>query len=175
MYSVRILAFILLGAAIGVAVGWTLAPRLRTGSGDPEQQLRARAAEYYAASRRLDKWTMVRAFTPARQLEETDVLRRDADATSKAAAKLSADNRRDAELTAAGIKPEALDVQLEGDWAVTRGNYSLIVGDKKIEQLLDPLVWVRHGGQWWVYDFKLYERNTYGHPPDFALELDPLR
>jgi hypothetical protein len=67
----RTLIFILIGAVLGVAVGYTLAPRMHAPHLGKEELLRQRAVQYYAASRRLDRLAMFRLSTPARQLTQT--------------------------------------------------------------------------------------------------------
>ena len=101
----RIFIFILLGAAIGIAIGWQLAPRAERSAGDPETLLRQRATGFYAASRRLDKQSMVEMYSPARQLDEAEELQQEADAVAKAAASVGAEARKEAVQTAVGIKP----------------------------------------------------------------------
>jgi hypothetical protein len=171
----RSFAYVLAGTLLGIGLGWLLAPRMHAPAGDTEELLRARATEYYRASRLLDREAMVRMFTPARQLAETTELRQEAEATRAAAAKLSETERKEAAETAAGIKPGELVVELEGDWAVTGGMYQLVVVGSRITSPLEQLVWVRHGGQWWVYAFTPDERNHYGHPPDFAMQYEQQR
>jgi hypothetical protein len=164
---------ILLGLAVGALVGYLLAPKMHVPRMDKKQLLVQRAVQYYAASRRLDRWTMVRMFTPARQIEQADKLRDEAEGIARAAAARSADERKEAEETAGGIKAADLDVQIEGNWAVTSGNYDLIAFGQHIPAALDRIAWVYDDGQWWQYNFENVERNSYGHPPDFAMDLDP--
>ena len=128
-----------------------------------------------AASRRLDRWGMVRMFTPANQLEKADKLRKEAEDTAANADKRPADEKKEAEETASGIKPEDIEVKVEGNWATTSGKYTLIVQGTRIPSQLDRVVWVYNGGQWWQYNFEVAERNTYGHPPNFAMDLDPWK
>jgi hypothetical protein len=175
MYSLRVFLSILLGLAIGALVGYLLAPKMHVPHVGKEELLRQRAVEFYAASRRLDRWTMVRMFTPARQLEQADKLRKDAEGIVKAAEARSANEKKEAEETASGIKAGDIKVQLEGNWAVTSGKYNIVAFGTNVPAQLDRLVWVYDGGQWWQYNFELPERNAYGHPPDFAMDLDPWK
>jgi hypothetical protein len=172
---VRILISILLGLAVGAVAGWLLAPRMHVPRMGKEELLRQRAVAYYAASRRLDRLGMLRLTTPARQLAQADKLREDARKIAETAARQPADQRREAEETAAGIKPEDIEVQLEGNWATTTGKYNLIIAGQKIPSQLDRTLWVYDDGQWWQYSFEPPERNAYGHPPDFAMDMDPWK
>jgi hypothetical protein len=118
---------------------------------------------------------MERMFTPARQLDEADTLQKDATATIKVAAKDSADEKKERQQTADSIKAKDLEVHMEDDWAVTGGKYDLVAFGKHIPSRLDQAVWVYRDGQWWIYSFKPVERNAYGNPPDFAMDLDPQK
>jgi gas vesicle protein len=173
--ALRIFLMILIGLAVGAVAGWQLAPRMDVPRVDKETLLRQRAAEFYAASRRLDKWTMVRMYTPARQFEDAEKLRTEAENAARTAQKQSAEAKREQEQTAASITPESLEVRIERDWATTGGSYSLVAFDQQIPAQLDRTLWVFDAGQWWVYSWEIVERNAYGHQPDFAMDLDPTR
>jgi hypothetical protein len=171
----RVFLCIVIGLALGGLVGYLLAPKMQAPRISKQQLLEQRAVEFYAASRRLDRWAMARMFTPARQLQQADKLREEAEAVAKAAAARSATEKKEAEETARGVTAEDLEVQVEGNWAVTSGKYELIVSGQKIPSRLDRIVWVFDDGQWWQYNFEVVERNSYGHPPDFAMDLDPWK
>jgi hypothetical protein len=171
----RILLTILIGLALGAAGGWLLAPRMDVPRLGKEELLRQRALEYYQASRRLDRLTMAQMFTPARQLEQADELRKEAEQVATRAAAQSEQMRKEAEETARGVQAKNLRLEIEGDWAVTSGSYEIVAFKQRVEAQLDRVAWVYDDGQWWQYNFELVERNAYGNPPDLAMGLDPWK
>jgi len=171
----RIVVAIVLGVLLGGGVGYLLAPRAPNPwrRGSLEQQLRAKATDYYRASRQLDQLKMEQMYTPVRQLEEADKLKEQAAKTAKMESHATASDRHEQEESALSIKPEKLEVLLDGSWAVTAGKYTLYAFGKQIPSRLDPAVWVYSEGQWWIYSFTDAERLHYGNPPDIAMRYDP--
>jgi hypothetical protein len=169
---VRIAVGLLLGALLGLGLGWALAPRHQPAPGDREAQLRHRATEFYRASRTLDKLRMSQLFTPARQQALTETLLKEAENSRKLYESMTPEVKREMQATAQTVQPDKLELRVEGDWAVTTGPYVLHADGNELKQRLDETVWVYDRGDWWVFGFHLSEYNTYGNPPDFALQLE---
>lgn len=162
---------LLVGALIGAAAGYLTAPRYRPPADAGEGQLRARAAQFYRASQLMDFWTMARLYTPAWQLADADSLREQALEKQRIYSTFEDKTRADMERTAGSITADTVEVEREGDWAVTRGKTILYEGDLEIPFPLEAVVWVLTGGDWWVYQYENPELQAYGSPPDFAREL----
>jgi len=162
---------VLVGALGGAAAGWLTAPRYRPTVDCGEQRLRERAAEFYRAAHLMDYRTMVRSYTPAWQQADADNLRKLADDRARMYSTFKDETRTDMQRGADSIAPADIEVEREGDWAVTRGEAVIYEGDLEIPFPLEDLVWLRTGGDWWVYQRKNPELRAYGNPPDFAREL----
>ena len=162
---------VLVGALGGAAAGWLTAPRYQPMVDCGEERLRERAAEFYRAAHLMDYWTMVRHYTPAWQQADADNLRKLADDRLQMYSTFKDKTRADMQRGSDSIAAKDIEVEREGDWAVTRGEAIIYEGDLEIPFPLEELVWLRTGGDWWVYQRKYPELRAYGNPPDFAREL----
>jgi hypothetical protein len=169
------LLLILLLALIGAAAGYFTAPRYRAPANSGEERLRARAEAYYRALQVKDATTIVTSYTPARQLKEREELRQRARHEEQMFSRFepaTQDKLRESSLT---IRADELEVQLEGDWAVTNGNITVHPIETEPERMaqipIGEVVWLRTGGDWWIYEWRMSEIQAYGNPPDFALKL----
>jgi len=169
------LLLILLLALLGAAAGYFTAPRYQAPADGGEGRLRARAEAYYRALQVKDATTIVTSYTPARQVREREELRKRARHEEQVFSRFepaTRDKLRESSLT---IRADELEVRLEGDWAVTNGNITVhpieAEPEKTAEIPIGEVVWLRTGGDWWVYEWRASEIQAYGNPPDFALKL----
>lgn len=175
-WTLRLGIGIVLAAALaGAAAGYLTAARYRPPADDGEGRLRERAAQFYRASQVMDFWSMVRLYTPAWQQADGASLRQQADEKQRIYGTFKDETRADMVRTADSISAADIEVERDGDWAVTRGETILYQGDLEIPFPLNELVWIRTGGDWWVYQRKNPELLAYGNPPDFALKLLKLQ
>lgn len=152
-------------------MGWNSVPHYRPPAGSGETRLRVRAAKYYQASRLFDSLAMAQLYTPAKQLAEQQDLLKDGDKYLASFSLMDESNQASLRKAAQSITPESLDVELEGNWATTWGEYLLPTANSEITVKLDILVWVRSAGDWWIYTWTLPEIAAYGNPPDESYEL----
>lgn len=166
-FTLMFAVLLLLAAGLGLAA----APRYHPPADSGEARLRERAAGFYRAQRLFDYLSIARYFTPARQHVEGIELARFA--AGRAAQRRGFDKQTiaDFEKSAATITPDSIEVELDGDWAVTRCTCTVIVEGVEVPMPLDAEVWVRSGGDWWVYQLTNAELEAYGNPPDFARSL----
>ena len=165
------LLFILVCAATGVVFGWATAPQYRPPEAAGEARLRERAERFYHAMQVFDFLTMSQLYTPARQLADAAELREIATDRADLFLRMQPETRAEQLASVSTIHAAGLDVELEGDWAVTNGTRSIFEGDREIKVALDEVAWVRVVGDWWVYQWKTSELVAYGNPPDFAREM----
>jgi hypothetical protein len=151
--------------------GWQSVPHYSPPPAADEARLRERAAEFYRASRVFDTLTMGRTYTPARQLAETEKLQQDAEEKRRMFEQLDAESRSNLEISATSVDPAALSVEIDGDWAETSGTCTYPAGETEVEVKLERLVWVRSGGDWWVYTWTNPEIAAYGNPSLEAMKL----
>ncbi len=156
----------LLGILLGGGFALATAPRYKAPPAADEARLRERAVEYYKASRLFDYAHLARMFSPANQQLNTEEVQRQ---VAKFGGQfpgfdaLTQKNLRDA---AAGIKPELLELTVDGDWARTGGKGEYPVEDQTVQIPLNDVVWVRTAGDWWVYQLLNPEIQYYGLPPE---------
>ena len=157
----------------GAAAGYFTVPHYYRPHDSGEARLRERAVQYYRDQLTFNLGAMQPLMTPAHQIGSTDALKKLAqknrDETSKARPELV----KAQQALADALKPEALDVQIDGDWAVVGGNYT-VPAEGNNQPLTLPLtksVWVRRAGDWWNFLLEADEVACYGNPPDFAREI----
>ena len=163
---------VILGCAVaGAAAGWLLAPRYTPPADDGEARLRARATEYYRALQTKDLWTINRLYSPARQVADRDDLVKLAEYEAGLFERFQDKTKEQLRGNAAGILPENLEVEIDGDWAVTSGVLIMTQEEQEIPVPLGEMSWVRTGGDWWIYIRRPSELNAYGNPPDAVLAV----
>lgn len=155
-------------AVAGAVAGYLLAPRYQAPADSSEAHLKERAAEYYKAIQVRDHGTMGCMYTPARQLAESEKLRDMALEQAQMFQNFKPETRATFEATAESITADSIDVELDGDWAVTTGMATTDAGGSPIPIGLGEVVWVRNSGEWWVFSMTYDELNAYGNAPDFA-------
>jgi hypothetical protein len=161
----------LLVVLLAAALGTLSAPRYRPPADNGETRLRQRAAQFYRAQRLLDFATMGQLYSPAEQLDKRLELRKLAVERAQMKRSFDKDTLEGLQKSADTVDAAKLTVQLDGDWAVTGGEYSVHTEGQVVPAKLDDLVWVRTGGDWWLYQLSNAELNAYGNPPDFARKL----
>jgi len=165
------IVLVVLMAVAGAVAGYLLAPRYQTPAGSSEGYLQERAAEYYRAIQVRDHGTMGRMYTPARQWAESEKLRNMALEQAQMFQNFKPETRATFEATAGSINADSIEVELEGDWAVTTGTATTDAGGTPVPIGLGEVVWVRNSGEWWVFSMTYDELNAYGNPPDFARKI----
>ena len=172
--GISILAIVAL-AALGALAGWLTLPRYTPPADSGEARLRERAEQFYRAIQIKDHGTLAQLYTPARQIAEAEELRQKAIDEAQLFQRFQEDTREQLAENAKSIHAAELEVEIEGDWAVTAGSVTAVHHDgeeeRSIEIPIGQLVWVRSGGDWWVYKRKNSELNAYGNPPQFALNV----
>jgi hypothetical protein len=161
----------------GAVAGFLSVPHYRPPHQADEARLRARAVALYRASRRFDMAAMAKLYTPAHQLQSGDKLRKLVDKLAQDAARATPAAREATEAAARSVTADKLKLRLEGDWAVTTGRFTMPGehGKAGVEVPLEPIVWVRTDGDWWVYLLEPDELSCYGNPPDFARNIVATR
>lgn len=169
-WFVIVAALVVLG---GAAAGYCSVPHYTRPASSGEDRLRARALAYYRASRTFDMAAMQRLFTPAHQVGSVDKLHKLAQKSRDELAKAKPSFMEHAREQAAQLKPEGLKLQVEGNWAVVGGSFTIPgSGDNPaVDQPLEPTVWVRTSGDWWMFLLEPDELACYGNPPDFARQI----
>ncbi|MCH7471374.1 hypothetical protein IIA79_00275 [bacterium] len=155
---------------IAAALGYATAQRYAAPQESGEERLRQRAEALYTAQRLFDVAAIGRIFTPARQHAETDELLDNAAKQAAVFKSFKHETREELKQSAATISGADLEVELEGDWAVTWGKAKYYMDGIEIPITLEKVVWMRSGGEWWVYQMTDDELIAYGNPPDFARE-----
>lgn len=161
----------LIAIAAGVALGFALAPKYQPPNASGQGRLRQRAEEFYRGLRQLDYSAAARMMTPARQYADTTDLRGKIDMTADSRHKLTSGARDVLAKAAQTIVAERLELQVEGNWAVTSGTCATYNEGVEIPMLLEQLVWVWTDGDWWNYSMSTAELAAYGNPPDFARQI----
>ncbi|MCB1188181.1 hypothetical protein KDL29_13540 [bacterium] len=137
-----------------------------------EARLQERALQFYRASARFDYYTMVQLYTPAQQTADSAELNKKARRWKDSfETDFDEAHRNDLEQTAADLSVDDMDIQVEGDWALIKGEHNVHVEGQVVSMALDPTVWVRSGGDWWMYQMSNPELVAYGNPPDFARKV----
>jgi hypothetical protein len=165
------IVLVVLMAVAGAVTGYLLAPRYQVPEDSSEAYLQGRAAEYYRAIQVRDHGTMGCMYTPARQLAESERLRNMALEQAQMFSNFQPETRATFLATAESIDADSIDVELEGDWAVTTGIATTDAGGTPVPIGLGEVVWVRDSGEWWVFAMTYDELNAYGNPPDFARKI----
>lgn len=162
-------------AALGALAAWLTMPRYTPPANGGEARLRERAEQFYRAIQIKDHWTLAQLYTPARQIAEAEELRQKAIDEEALFLRFQEDTREQLRANMDTIHADELTVEIEGDWAVTTGNVTVMqnFGEETlpVEIPIGQLVWVRTGGDWWVYKRVNSELNAYGNPPQFALRV----
>jgi hypothetical protein len=155
---------------LGAAAGYATAPRYHAPQAADETRLKQRAVEYYRAARRLDMRGMAQLYTPAHQLQQQGGLAELVAQNIVERSKMQPQRLAEQDIAAGAIDAGKIEVEANGDWAVTSGRYTIpAVGkDPAMPAPLEPVVWVRTDGDWWVYLLEADELACYGNPPDFA-------
>ena len=158
---------------IGAAYcGWSTARVYSPPADSGEARLLERALSFYRASATFDYETMSRLYTPAQQTADSQELNTRARRWQHTFEhEFDEDHRNDLIKTAEAVSVENLQVQLEGDWAVVKGKHDVYVEGKPVSMGLDASVWLRNGGDWWMYQLSDAELLAYGNPPDFARQV----
>ena len=151
--------------------GYLLRPRYQPPAESGEARLRQRAVEFYRAQCLVDYGTIARLYTPARQVDEQQELRAEIDKFAETVRHFQPDTLSDLAASAETVTADALEVEIDGDWAVTAGERLIVTEGYEIPTELDQVVWVRNGGDWWIYTMTQAELIAYGNPPDFARKL----
>ena len=151
--------------------GWQSVPHYQPPAAADEARLRQRAAEYYRATRVFDMQAMARLYSPARQAADAQALLADIELKRGMWQQLDQESRSNLEVSAESVDAAALDVSIDGDWAETSGTCSYPAGNSQVEVTLDRMIWIRTGGDWWIYTWKTPEIAAYGNPPLEAMEL----
>lgn len=169
------LVVIILLALVGAAAGYLTASHYQAPAQGGDARLRERAETYYRAIQVKDYQVVTGLYTPARQLAEADELRKTISQQRKLFNSFKPETRKTLRANSLTVKAADLDVQLEGDWAVTNGSVTDYPypdkPDKSVQIPIGKVVWMRTGGDWWVYQQKTSELQAYGNPPDFALRV----
>lgn len=166
-FPILMLVFALAGALLG----WNSVPHYRPPAASGETRLRERAAQYYKATRLFESLKMSQLYTPAKQLaEQADLLQKSEKFLATFAA-LEESNQSNLRTAADSITPGSLELELEGGWATTWGSCVYPTENSQVTIKLDTMVWVRSGGDWWIYTWTKPEIAAYGNPPDASYEL----
>lgn len=151
------------------AFGWLTARDYKAPAESGLPRLQERAMQFYRASSTFDYETMAQLYTPAQQqadkLELNKLARRWKQSFEN---EFDESHRRDLISTAEALSLEQMEVRMEGDWALVQGQHDIYVEGKVVSMGLEPSVWVRSGGDWWMYQLSDAELIAYGNPPDFA-------
>lgn len=152
--------------------GWQSAREYSPPADSGEERLVQRALEFHRASAVFDYSTMVAMYSPAYQVANAEELRRKA-RRWKETFELDFDeeHRADLQSTADALSREDLQIRIEGDWALVKGQHDVYVEGRPVRMSLDQTVWVRTGGDWWMYQLTNPELEAYGNPPDFARDV----
>jgi len=167
----RYITWLALLCLLAAVLGFAAAPHYRPPAESGEARLRARAVQFYRAQLSFDFWGIAQCYTPAQQLAQASKL---ADfAASRASQRQGFDEAtlKDLQRSADTVTADKLTVQIEGDWAVTGGTVEVVVEGGQVPYPLEQEVWVRTGGEWWMYSMSNEEMAAYGNPPDFARQL----
>ena len=158
--------------AIAGLAGWFSAAEYRPPADSGEERLEQRALEFYRASSTFDYETMVQLYTPAQQVADSEELNKKARRWKDTfEVDFDEDHRRDLLATADALTSDDLEIRLEGDWALITGLHDVYAEGRPVRMQLDPSVWVRTGGDWWMYQMSVPELSAYGNPPDFARKI----
>ena len=156
---------------VGAGLGWNSTAHYRPPAESGAERLRERAAEYYRASTLFDYLAMAQLYTPAKQIAEQQVLLESAKKYQVSFSQLAKANQAALRTVAQAISPAALEVELDGNWASTGGNYLYPAGSSEISLEFDQMVWVKSEGDWWIYTWTKPEISAYGNPPDASYKL----
>lgn len=164
---------ILILTLLGAALGYMLVPHYHRPSANAEARLRERALSYYQASRRFDFASMVQVYSPANQLHNKEKLGKQIAQRSSERSRMNPATLASQAKAAESIQATDIKIQIEGDWAVTSGRSAAPTqGEAPAAMVpLEPVVWVRNHGDWWIYQLLREELAAYGNPPDFARDL----
>jgi hypothetical protein len=152
------------------AAGYATVPHYYRPASNGEDRLRERAAEYYRQAHLLRLDEMQKFFTPAHQVGTAEKLLKESAKNREASAKASKTTLEQLKKSVQSITPESLELQRQGNWAVTGGSYVVPGegGNPSVPIPLENVVWLRTSGDWWVYVLEENELACYGNPPDFA-------
>lgn len=152
-------------------MGWNSVPHYRPPKDSGEARLRERAAKYYKATRLFDYLAMSQLYTPAKQVAQQQELLEDNEKYLASFSMFDETNQAGLLKSAQSITPDSLEVKLEGDWAATWGVAKYPTANTELTIQLEKMVWVRSGGDWWIYTWTLPEIAAYGNPPDESYEM----
>jgi hypothetical protein len=151
---------------LGLIAGLLYWPRWQAPADSGEERLRQRAESYYRAQRLVDYRSLAQHFTPARQLGERAELEKQSANTDGAFSRFDETTQSDLKRSAETIIGEELSIEVDGDWALTSGSGIIFTEGAESPIPLAETVWVRSGGEWWVYMLRQSEMNYYGNPPE---------
>jgi hypothetical protein len=109
---------------------------------------------------------MTQLFTPAQQLAQAEALAKKAAEFRGQFDKSDDKTKADLRYAADSITTDRISVEIDGDWALTNGEYSMPADGGDFKVPADILVWVRSGGDWWIFQLEDEPLNHYGNPPD---------
>jgi hypothetical protein len=167
----RNIIWLVLLCACAAVLGFAAAPHYRAPADSGEARLRARAVQFYRAQLLFDFWGIARCYTPAVQRAQMVKLAEFAASRASQRRGFEAETLKGMQTSADTVSADKLDVQLDGDWAMTGGTCSVTVEGGQVPYTLDQGVWVRSGGDWWVYQMSTEELIAYGNPPDYARKV----
>ena len=155
--------------ALAAVAGWFTAGEYKAPAQAGEERLQERVLEFYASGARFDFESMMRLYTPAQQHADSEALRKKA-RRWKSMFELDFDDSHRADLaaTAEAYGDAEFEIRVEGDWALVAGRHDVFADSEKFRMDLDPSVWVRTGGDWWMYQLSDAELVAYGNPAGFC-------
>lgn len=162
---------IIVAGLIGFTAGYLTTSRYTPPAAADEARLRERAEEFYHGMQLMDFSRMAQIYTPARQLADHAELKQIAADRARSFMHFKPETRAEMMASITTINAGELEVRIEGDWAVTGGNRLMQKDGQDVPVPLQPLVWMRTAGDWWVYQHKTCDLLHYGAPPDFARDL----
>jgi hypothetical protein len=154
----------LIAAVLGLGLAFGLTRPRAHDEGIPE--LEAKVVRFYKAGKVFDYYTMSALYTPALQLDEAGELKDVAGRRKEEYSRFKEDTRKDLQFQADSISADSVELDIEGDWAVSSGVYRMNIDGEATEIPLEQLVWYRYMGQWWVFQNKPIELAAYGNAPD---------
>ena len=153
------------GLGAGAAVGWLRTPHYAPPPLADEARLRERATDFYRAQRLMSFEHMIQLYTPARQLKQEEELAAKLAETEQIFRGFDQAALDDQRRSADAVSSETLEVEVDGDWAITTGQATQFAYGSELPRDLEKQVWVRTGGDWWLYEMMIPELGAYGNPP----------